>query len=96
MPGKPMRLPPLPMLQIKDPQAKPEPHCVQVMATVLGCWAAAGYNTAGCAVLEQQLRKCMDGSKPAMPPHNAINSHLARLKRNVNPTPFRKGKPFQG
>lgn len=27
---------------------------------VAGCWASSGYNIAGCAALEQQLRACMD------------------------------------
>lgn len=30
------------------------------LTTISGCWASSGYSTAGCAALEQNLRKCMD------------------------------------
>lgn len=45
------------------------------------CWASAGYATAGCAVVEQALRECMDGPKPPPKKKNNINYHLSRFKK---------------
>lgn len=45
------------------------------------CWASAGYAAAGCAVVEQALRECMDGPKPPPKKPNNINYHLSRFKK---------------
>lgn len=45
------------------------------------CWASAGYASAGCAVVEQALRECMDGPKPPPKKKNNINYHLSRFKK---------------
>lgn len=45
------------------------------------CWASAGYQSAGCAVVEQALRECMDGPKPPPKKPNNINYHLSRFKK---------------
>lgn len=45
------------------------------------CWASAGYQSAGCAVVEQALRECMDGPKPPPKAKNNINYHLSRFKK---------------
>ena len=45
------------------------------------CWASAGYASAGCAVIEQALRECMDGPKPPPKKKNNINYHLSRFKK---------------
>lgn len=57
--------------------------------TALGdvaCWASAGYNTAGCAVIEQQLRTCMDAKKPPPMPKSNINYHLGRFQKRMTGT----------
>lgn len=50
------------------------------------CWASAGYNTAGCAIIEQQLRKCMDAKKPPPLPKSNINYHLGRFQKRFTGT----------
>jgi hypothetical protein len=45
------------------------------------CWASAGHASAGCAVVEQALRQCMDGPKPPPKKKNNINYHLSRFKK---------------
>lgn len=47
----------------------------------IACWASAGYNATGCAAVENQLRKCMDGPAPPPAPTNTINYHLARMQK---------------
>jgi hypothetical protein len=47
------------------------------------CWASAGYNAGGCAAIENQLRKCMDGPAPPPAPANTINYHLSRMQKHV-------------
>ncbi|KAG5978292.1 hypothetical protein E4U55_006294 [Claviceps digitariae] len=85
MPGghKPIRLPPLKTLRVHNPKRQPENPCIAIMSSVLACWASAGYNSAGCAAIETQLRRCMD--EPAPPPAaaNTINYHLTRMQKHV-------------
>ncbi|KAI1164781.1 37S ribosomal protein Mrp10 [Nemania serpens] len=81
--SKPMRLPPLKILRVRNPNRKPERPCMAIMSNVLSCWASAGYNTAGCAQVEQALRACMDGPPAPVPRRNEINYHLARFKEKV-------------
>ncbi|OAA51266.1 Ribosomal protein MRP10, mitochondrial [Beauveria brongniartii RCEF 3172] len=83
MPQKPIRLPPLEVLRVKNPKRNPKNPCTIVMSSVLACWASAGYNAAGCAAIETQLRQCMDGPKPPPAPPNTINHHLGRLGKYV-------------
>ncbi|TDZ24874.1 37S ribosomal protein MRP10 [Colletotrichum sidae] len=85
MAKQPMRLPPLKVLRVKQPNKKPENPCIAVMSSVLACWASAGYNTQGCAALENALRTCMD--QPAAPPQasSSINYHLNRMQDRVIP-----------
>ncbi|KAI1395476.1 mitochondrial ribosomal protein 10 [Hypoxylon fuscum] len=77
---KPIRLPPLKTLRIRNPNGQRERPCMQIMSSVLACWASAGYSTAGCAQVEQALRACMDGPQPSKPRGNETNYHLARFK----------------
>ncbi|KAM5352852.1 hypothetical protein ACJ41O_005574 [Fusarium nematophilum] len=78
---KAIRLPPLKTLRVHDPKRKVENPCIAIMSSVLACWASAGYNATGCAAVETQLRKCMDGPKPAPAPANTINYHLSRMQK---------------
>ncbi|KAK1585820.1 CHCH domain-containing protein [Colletotrichum navitas] len=90
MPSKPMRLPPVKVLRVRQPNKKVENPCMQVMGTVLACWASAGYNTAGCAALENALRNCMDQPQKPKPASSTINYHLGRMYDKV--VPHSKGK----
>ncbi|PMB71762.1 37S ribosomal protein MRP10, mitochondrial [Beauveria bassiana] len=83
MPQKPIRLPPLEVLRVKNPKRNPKNPCTIVMSSVLACWASAGYNAAGCAAIETQLRQCMDGPKPPPAPPNTINHHMSRLGKYI-------------
>ncbi|RDW64965.1 hypothetical protein BP6252_10616 [Coleophoma cylindrospora] len=56
----PMRLPPLHKLRVRRPNSSDPNPCLAIMTSVLTCWASAGYNIAGCASVETQLRACMD------------------------------------
>ncbi|KAJ0163543.1 37S ribosomal protein MRP10, mitochondrial [Colletotrichum tanaceti] len=90
MPSKPKRLPPVKNLRVRQPN-KPEANpCINVMTTVLACWASAGYNTTGCAALENALRNCMDQPKQPKKPSSTINYHLGRMYDKV--IPHSKGK----
>ncbi|KAI3394664.1 hypothetical protein diail_2474 [Diaporthe ilicicola] len=81
MVSKPMRLPPLRVLRVRNPNKQEGNPCVPIMSSVLACWASAGYAAAGCAVIEQSLRECMDGPKPPPKKRNNINYHLSRFKK---------------
>ncbi|KAL2752411.1 hypothetical protein ACRALDRAFT_1077703 [Sodiomyces alcalophilus JCM 7366] len=87
---RPIRLPPLKSLRVRNPRKKVENPCINVMSSVLACWASAGYNTAGCAALENALRTCMDAPLPAKPPAATINYHLNRMYDRVIPNATRK------
>ncbi|ETS78981.1 hypothetical protein PFICI_08834 [Pestalotiopsis fici W106-1] len=101
---KPMRLPPLKVLRVKNPNRQGEKPCMAMMSSVLvpfaphfvrwkrsltsgaleiACWASAGYNTAGCAQMEQALRACMDGPQPSGGRRSEINYHLSRFQSRV-------------
>ncbi|PKK43974.1 hypothetical protein CI102_12997, partial [Trichoderma harzianum] len=58
------------------------PWC-SLLTQFAACWASAGYNAAGCAAIENQLRKCMDGPPPPPAPANTINYHLSRMQKYV-------------
>ncbi|KAF2724771.1 mitochondrial ribosomal protein 10 [Polychaeton citri CBS 116435] len=73
------KLPPLPKLRVRRPDAASANPCLGAMSSVLGCWASQGYTTQGCAALEQQLRACMDARKPGDIKKNNINYHLSRM-----------------
>ncbi|KAK2069918.1 hypothetical protein P8C59_004459 [Phyllachora maydis] len=91
----PMRLPPLRILRVRNPN-KPVPNpCLTVMSSVLACWASAGHNSPGCATVEQALRACMDAPKEPPRPPNTINHDLARFQERVTGHLGRKpkGKP---
>lgn len=47
------------------------------------CWASAGYNTQGCAALENALRTCMDKPAPPKEVGSPINYHLNRMRDRV-------------
>lgn len=81
--SKPMRLPPLKALRVKNPTRKTEQPCVALMSSVLGCWASSGYNTAGCLQVELALRACMDAPPPQQPKASEINYHLGRFQNRV-------------
>ncbi|KAK9772347.1 putative 37S ribosomal protein Mrp10 [Seiridium cardinale] len=80
---KPMRLPPLKVLRVKNPNREGERPCMAIMSSVLACWASAGYNTAGCVQMEQALRACMDGPQPSAARKSEINYHLSRFQSRV-------------
>ncbi|KAI1375993.1 mitochondrial ribosomal protein 10 [Hypoxylon crocopeplum] len=77
---RPIRLPPLKVLRVRNPNGQGERPCVAIMSSVLACWASSGYSTVGCAQVEQALRQCMDGPPPSKPKGNEINYHLSRFK----------------
>ncbi|KAI1411196.1 mitochondrial ribosomal protein 10 [Hypoxylon sp. FL1857] len=77
---KPIRLPPLKVLRVRNPNGQRERPCMAIMSSVLACWASAGYSTTGCAQVEQALRACMDGPQPSKRRGSEINYHLARFK----------------
>ncbi|ROW02553.1 hypothetical protein VPNG_07843 [Cytospora leucostoma] len=83
MPSKPMRLPPLRVLRVKNPNKQEGNPCIPIMSTVLSCWASAGYATAGCAAVENALRECMDGPKAPPKKRNNINYHLSRFQKYI-------------
>ncbi|KAK1828703.1 hypothetical protein QBC39DRAFT_264569 [Podospora conica] len=81
--GKPMRLPPVKRLRVRNPD-KVEPNpCMLIMGQVLSCWASGGLSNSGCATVEQTLRACMD--KPPAPARKAssINYHLERFSKQL-------------
>ncbi|KAL0934562.1 mitochondrial 37S ribosomal protein mS37 [Colletotrichum truncatum] len=93
MAKQPMRLPPIKVLRVKQPNKQAANPCVQVMTSVLACWASAGYNTQGCAALENSLRACMDKPKEPKQASSTINYHLGRMydrviphKKDIKPT----------
>ena len=55
------------------------------------CWASTGHSVAGCAVIEQQLRACMDEPRVVTEKKNTINYHLGRLYPKIAP-PTKKRK----
>ncbi|KIV99377.1 uncharacterized protein PV09_08922 [Verruconis gallopava] len=77
------RLPPLPRLKVKKPNKTLESPCMGIMSSVLGCWASSGQGAKACAVLEQQLRICMDQKATTKPQGNNINYHLQRFYSRV-------------
>ncbi|KAI1820118.1 37S ribosomal protein Mrp10 [Xylaria intraflava] len=77
---KPIRLPPLKVLRVRNPYGKTERPCAAVMSSVLSCWASAGHTAVGCLQLEQALRDCMDGQRPPPARKNEVNYHLGRFK----------------
>ncbi|KOS20250.1 37S ribosomal protein MRP10 [Escovopsis weberi] len=81
--NKPIRLPPLKTLRVHNPKRQVENPCIAIMSSVLACWASAGFNVAGCAAIETQLRQCMDGPPPPPAPANTINYHLGRMQKYV-------------
>ncbi|KAI2632133.1 mitochondrial ribosomal protein 10 [Hypoxylon sp. NC1633] len=80
---KPVRLPPLKSLRVRNPGGKFERPCMGIMSSVLACWASSGYSATGCAQVEQALRNCMDGPQPLKPKPSEINYHLARFKNKL-------------
>ncbi|KAK1781491.1 hypothetical protein QBC45DRAFT_321345 [Copromyces sp. CBS 386.78] len=83
MVNKPIRLPPLKQLRVRQANKAEENPCIAVMSSVLACWASAGYNSAGCATVENALRACMDAPKPAPKPGSTINYHLSRFHERL-------------
>ncbi|KAF2860669.1 hypothetical protein K470DRAFT_216657 [Piedraia hortae CBS 480.64] len=73
------QLPPLSKLRVRNPNKVDENPCVGLMSSVLGCWASQGYSTQGCAMLEQQLRRCMDTKRLVQQKKSRINHHLSRF-----------------
>ncbi|WPH00406.1 hypothetical protein R9X50_00323300 [Acrodontium crateriforme] len=85
------KLPPLPKLRIRRPDRVEANPCLGVMSSMLGtseaiayyqidggCWASQGQAAQACAVLEQQLRVCMDARKTGQTKKNNINHYLSR------------------
>ncbi|KAL2259433.1 hypothetical protein VTK26DRAFT_6897 [Humicola hyalothermophila] len=83
MANKPIRLPPLRVLRVRQPN-RPEPNpCLPVMTSVLACWASAGYTGRGCTTVENALRACMDAPAPPKKGSNTINYHLNRFSKRL-------------
>ncbi|KAK4466966.1 hypothetical protein QBC42DRAFT_43001 [Cladorrhinum samala] len=81
--NKPIRLPPLRVLRVRNPN-RPEPNpCLTIMSSVLSCWASVGHNGRGCNTVEEALRSCMDTKRPPKKPGNTINYHLQRLSNRL-------------
>ncbi|KAF3765397.1 mitochondrial ribosomal protein 10 [Cryphonectria parasitica EP155] len=81
MAKKPMRLPPLRVLRVRNPNKQEGNPCITVMSSVLACWASTGYASSTCSGVEQALRECMDGPKPPPKKKNNINFHLSRFQK---------------
>jgi len=79
----PIRLPPLRVLRVRNPDRPEVNPCITIMSSVLSCWASAGQNAAGCQAIEASLRTCMDAPPPPKAPSNTINYHLARLSKRL-------------
>ncbi|KAK3046856.1 40S ribosomal protein mrp10 [Extremus antarcticus] len=73
------KLPPLPKLRVRKPNAAEANPCIGVMSSMLTCWASQGHSAQGCAVLEQQLRACMDVKSSQVKQKSNINSTLSRF-----------------
>ncbi|PHH88748.1 hypothetical protein CDD83_7093 [Cordyceps sp. RAO-2017] len=89
---KPIRLPPLKTLRVHNPRRQVENPCISIMSSVLACWASAGFSHAGCAAMETQLRKCMDGPAPPPAPAASINFHLGRMQKYMTSAKRQKKK----
>ncbi|KAJ5084719.1 hypothetical protein NUU61_009298 [Penicillium alfredii] len=89
---KPMRLDTIRFLRVKRPNTQQEQNpCVTVMSSMLNCWASQGYGTEGCAAMEMQLRKCMDGTTKSEKKNNTVNYHLGRMYPKVIPPRKKEG-----
>lgn len=78
-----MRIPRVGVLRVRaNAKAEVDP-CVTAMSSVLACWASVGYNTAGCAMVEESLRKCMDTKQTQVKNTNSINYHLGRFHKRL-------------
>ncbi|RMY48967.1 hypothetical protein D0865_07777 [Hortaea werneckii] len=79
------KLPPLPKLRVRKPDRADANPCIGVMSSVLGMATRSANGEAGrmcaqgCAMLEQQLRACMDARKPQETKKSNINYHLSRF-----------------
>ncbi|KAF2092440.1 hypothetical protein NA57DRAFT_82295 [Rhizodiscina lignyota] len=73
------KLPPLPKLLVRQPNPPEKNPCLNIMASVLSCWASTGYSVQGCGALEQQLRTCMDTKRERKTGQNDINKLLKRM-----------------
>ncbi|KAK3348597.1 mitochondrial ribosomal protein 10 [Lasiosphaeria hispida] len=89
-PQKSIRLPPLQKLRVREPNKAETNPCIMVMSQVLACWASTGFNTAGCATVEQSLRACMDKPRAPPKPNNSINYHLSRFSERLTQKPSKK------
>lgn len=73
------KLPPLRSLRVRRPNQTDSNPCLGIMSSMLGCWASNGQMARGCAVLEQQLRGCMDAKRPPANKRTNINATLAKF-----------------
>ncbi|KAK4101204.1 mitochondrial ribosomal protein 10 [Parathielavia hyrcaniae] len=83
MTQKPIRLPPLRSLRVRQPNRHEPNPCLTIMSSVLACWASAGYQGRGCTTVEQALRTCMDAPPAPAKGSNTINYHLARFSKRL-------------
>ncbi|KAH6616073.1 hypothetical protein B0J18DRAFT_469319 [Chaetomium sp. MPI-SDFR-AT-0129] len=79
----PIRLPPLRVLRVRNPNFRESNPCVTVMSSVLACWASAGHHGRGCTTVEQALRACMDAPPPPPKKNSTINYHLNRFSKRL-------------
>lgn len=79
----PIRLPPLKVLRVRNPDKPVANPCVAMMSSVLACWASAGIQGRGCTTVENALRACMDAPKAPKKASNSINYHLQRLSTRL-------------
>ncbi|KAG7284960.1 hypothetical protein NEMBOFW57_009576 [Staphylotrichum longicolle] len=73
----PIRLPPLRVLRVRNPNRSEPNPCLTIMSSVLG------YHGRGCTTVEQALRACMDAPAAPKKGTNTINYHLARFSKRL-------------
>ena len=67
---------------------------LQENTNLAACWASVGFNTAGCAMVEDSLRKCMDTKQTKDKSTNSINYHLGRFHKRLEGGPA--GRKYKG
>ncbi|KAL4869121.1 hypothetical protein BDV12DRAFT_196552 [Aspergillus spectabilis] len=80
---KPIRLNTIPHLRVRRPNQNEQNACATVMSSMLSCWASSGQASDMCAILETQLKECMDTQQNKNPKQSTVNYHLMRMYPKV-------------
>ncbi|KAL5339064.1 37S ribosomal protein Mrp10, mitochondrial [Aspergillus crustosus] len=88
---KPIRLNSITYLRVKRPNQNQSNACATVMSSMLNCWAATGQGSEMCAILETQLKECMDTQQNKNKGENTVNYHLMRMYPKVVGPKKKKG-----